>query len=108
MGTSKNIFLWCDDRCSSSQRGRPTSGDARADQGLVPEEPQGEVDQDRREGRQPRALCRIPGGRGRHPPAFTRARIIFWVEPIWGCAALSSDDRARHACPSRADVKSDQ
>jgi hypothetical protein len=27
-------------------------------------------------------------GRGRHPPAFTRACIIFWVEPIWGCAAF--------------------
>ena len=45
------------------------AGDARADQGLVADEPEGEADQDRREGRQPRPLCRLPDGRGRHPTA---------------------------------------
>ena len=41
------------------------AGDARADQGLVADQPEGEADQDRREGRQPRPLCRLPDGRGR-------------------------------------------
>jgi hypothetical protein len=41
-------------------------GDAGADQGLVADEPEGEADQDRREGRQPRALCGVPDGRGRN------------------------------------------
>ena len=45
------------------------AGDAGADQGLVADEPEGEADQDRREGRQPRPLCRLPDGRGRHPTA---------------------------------------
>src|SRR5260370_11607650 len=44
-------------------------GDARADQGLVADEPEGEVDQDRREGGEPRTLCRLPNGGGRHPTA---------------------------------------
>ena len=45
------------------------AGDAGADQGLVANEPEGETDQDRREGRQPRTLCRLSDGRGRHPTA---------------------------------------
>jgi hypothetical protein len=40
-----------------------------ADQELVANEPEGETDQDRCEGRQPRPLRRIPNGRGRHPTA---------------------------------------
>jgi hypothetical protein len=43
------------------------AGDAGTDQGLVADKPEGEADQDRREGRQPRPLRRIPDGRGRHP-----------------------------------------
>src|SRR5215475_5824088 len=45
------------------------TGDTRADQGLVAVEPEGEADQDRREGGEPRPLCRLPDGRGRHPAA---------------------------------------
>ena len=45
------------------------AGDARADQRLVADEPEGKADQDRREGRQPRPLRRLPDGRGRHPTA---------------------------------------
>src|SRR5499427_4433106 len=45
------------------------AGDAGADQGLVADESEGQADQDRREGRQPRPLCRLPDGRGRHPTA---------------------------------------
>ena len=45
------------------------AGDARADQGLVADEPEGEADQDRREGGQPRPLRRLSDGRGRHPTA---------------------------------------
>ena len=40
---------------------------ARADQRLVADEPQGETDQDWREGREPRAICRFSDGRNRHP-----------------------------------------
>jgi len=42
------------------------AGDARADQGLVADEPEGETHQDRREGRHAWPLFRIPDGRGRH------------------------------------------
>ena len=45
------------------------ASDAGADQGLVADQPEGEADQDRREGRQPRPLRRLPDGRGRHPTA---------------------------------------
>src|SRR5882757_6688968 len=45
------------------------AGDARADQGLVADELEGEADQDRREGREPRTLCRLPNRGGRHPTA---------------------------------------
>src|ERR1700674_6023642 len=45
------------------------AGDTRADQGLVADEPEGEADQDRRKGGEPRTLCRLPDGRGRHPTA---------------------------------------
>src|SRR5712671_116516 len=43
------------------------AGDAGADQGLVADELEGEADQDRREGGEPRTLCRLPNGGGRHP-----------------------------------------
>src|SRR5262249_6157158 len=45
------------------------AGDARADQGLVTDKLEGQVDQDRRESREPRPLCRLPDGRGRHRTA---------------------------------------
>ena len=44
-------------------------GDAGADKGLVADEPEGETDQDRREGGEPRPLCYLPDGRGRHRTA---------------------------------------
>ena len=47
-------------------------GDARADQRLVADEPEGEAHQDRREGRAPRSLHRLPDGRGRYLTAFVR------------------------------------
>src|SRR5262249_42290138 len=45
------------------------AGDARADQGLVTDESEGKTDQDRREGGEPRPLCYLPDGRGRHRTA---------------------------------------
>jgi hypothetical protein len=48
------------------------AGDARADQGLVVDEPKGKADQDRREGREPRSLRRIPDGRGCYPEKSLR------------------------------------
>src|SRR6201993_3723984 len=51
------------------------AGDAGADQGLVADEPEGQADQDRREGRETRPLRRLPDGRGRHPTANVPADI---------------------------------
>ncbi len=48
------------------------AGDAGADQRLVADEPEGKTHQDRREGREPRPLCRVPDGRGRHPSESVR------------------------------------
>src|SRR5262249_1548927 len=45
------------------------AGDAGADQGLVADDLEGQADQDRREGSEPRPLCRLPDGRGRHRTA---------------------------------------
>jgi hypothetical protein len=45
------------------------TGDARTDQGLVADEPEGEADQDRRKGRNSRTLCRLSNGGGRYPTA---------------------------------------
>src|SRR5215831_12596402 len=45
------------------------AGDAPADQGLVTDESEGKADQDRREGGEPRPLCYLPDGRGRHRTA---------------------------------------
>ena len=45
------------------------AGDAGTDQGLVTDKLEGKADQDRRQGREPRTLCRLSDGRGRHPTA---------------------------------------
>jgi hypothetical protein len=45
------------------------AGDAGADQGLVADDLDGQADQDRREGGEPRPLCYLPDGRGRHRTA---------------------------------------
>src|SRR5262249_36315896 len=45
------------------------AGDARADQGLVADDFEGQADQDRREGGEPWPLCYLPDGRGRHRTA---------------------------------------
>src|SRR5262249_46897461 len=45
------------------------AGDAGADQGLVADESEGKADQDRRESGEPRPVCCLPDGRGRHPTA---------------------------------------
>ena len=45
------------------------AGDVEADQGLVTDKLEGQADQDRRESREPRPLCYLPDGRGRHRTA---------------------------------------
>src|SRR3984893_7799167 len=69
-------------RSTSASRARLQSrqlpahaGDARADQRLVADEPEGEVDQDRGEGHQPRPLCHLPDGRGRHSEKPVRRHL---------------------------------
>ena len=51
---------------------------------LVADEPEGEADQDRREGREPRPLRRIPDGRGRHSKADVPGdlRLIGELRPL--------------------------
>src|SRR5262249_26805747 len=51
------------------------AGDARADQGLVTDKLEGEADQNRRESREPRPLCGLPNGRGRHSTAKCSRRF---------------------------------
>ena len=57
--------------------------EARADQGLVAVEPEGEANQDRRQGHQPWPQHCLPDGRGRHPPAMFREilRLIAELRP---------------------------
>jgi hypothetical protein len=45
------------------------AGDTGADRGLVTDKLEGQADQDWRESRVPRPLCRLPDGRGRHRTA---------------------------------------
>src|SRR5215813_8547482 len=45
------------------------AGDAGADQGMVADDLEGQADQDRREGGEPRPLHHLPDGRGRHRTA---------------------------------------
>src|SRR6266540_3199347 len=45
----------------------PHACNTGADQRLVADELEGEADQDRREGGEPRTLCRLPNGGGRYP-----------------------------------------
>src|SRR5215468_3337493 len=47
----------------------PHACNTGADQGLVADELERQADQDRREGREPRPLCYLPDGRGRHRTA---------------------------------------
>jgi hypothetical protein len=51
------------------------TGDARADQSRVADNPEREAHQDRREGRQPWALCRVSDGRGCHSENSLRRHL---------------------------------
>ena len=52
-----------------SQQFPAHAGEARINQRLVADELETEADQDRREGGEPRPLCRLSDGRGRYPTA---------------------------------------
>src|SRR5260221_8825515 len=56
--------MFCSDEGACVRFGACDTG---VDQGLVADELEGEADQDRREGGEPRTLCRLPNGGGRHP-----------------------------------------
>jgi hypothetical protein len=51
------------------------------------------ADQDRREGREPRPLCRLPDGRGRHPAAKVAHATAF----ASACLARRPEKRKYHA-----------
>ena len=63
------------------------AGDAGADQRLVADEPEGKADQDRREAREPRPLCRLPNGRGRNSAKCVRR----YPQADRGTAAAASE-----------------
>jgi hypothetical protein len=69
--------------------------DAGADQGLLADESERKADQDRREGRQPWALCRVPDGRGRHPTESVRR---YSAADRGTSTAASELDRVRCSC----------
>jgi hypothetical protein len=68
-------------------------GDAGADQGLIADKLERQADQDRREGREPRPLCRLPDGRGRHPAAKVAHATAF----ASACLARRPEKRKYHA-----------
>src|SRR5215471_1981639 len=74
-----------------------------ADQGLVADESEGKADQDRREGREPRPLCRLADGRGRHPTANVPADIAAHCGTA-AAAATSASVRRSMVMRSRANV----
>ena len=82
------------------------AGDTRADQGLVADEPEGEADQDRREGRQPRPLRRIPDGRGRYPPANVRGDFAAHRRTTAAAATNASVRRSIIMCSRATDRRS--
>ena len=73
-GAIKWTRLSCQRRAAPASSARlqswqlsPHACNTGADQGLVADELEGEADQDRREGGEPRTLCRLPNGGGRIP-----------------------------------------
>jgi hypothetical protein len=72
------------------------ASNAGADQRLVAGKPEGKADQDRREDREPRPLCRLSDGRDRHSEKFVR-RDFASDRPI---AAASSSNHCVRPCSS--------
>ena len=70
-----------------------------ADQGLVADESEGQADQDRREGGEPRPLCYLPHGRGRHRTA--NVPRDFAAHRGATAAATSGSVRRSMSCISR-------
>ena len=92
------------------------AGDARANQGLVADELEREGDQDRREGRQPRPLCCLPDGRGRHPTAnipgdiaahygTAAAATSAGVRCSMGMRSRATDRRSASECQGKWQIK---
>jgi hypothetical protein len=70
------------------------AGDTGTDQGLVADEPEGEADQDWRQGRRSWPHCRLPDGRGRHSPADVPGDLASHRRPA-AQAATSASMRRR-------------
>jgi len=83
-------------------------GDARADKGLVADEPQAKADQDRRKGRQSRPLRRFPHGRSRdsekslrrHPAVDRRTAVAaYHVDSVKRSVVTSSIKNHERGAP---------
>jgi hypothetical protein len=87
------------------------SGDAGAHQGVVADEPEGKTDQDRREGRQPRALFCVPDGRGRNPTKPVRRHLAVdrriaaagRIDSVGRSSVLCFDSNSRERCVLRTE-----
>jgi hypothetical protein len=106
-----------DDRRLQSRQLPAHAGDAGADQRLVADEPEGQADQDRREGREPRPRRRLPDGRGRHPPANVPGDFAADCRAAAEAAARASvrrsmvvlpattDERGAHGCQKQSPIR---
>jgi hypothetical protein len=78
---------------------------------LVPNEPEGKTDQDRREGRQPRALCCVSDGRGRNPTNPIRRHLAVdrriaaagRIDSVGRSSVLCFDSNSRERCVLRTE-----
>jgi hypothetical protein len=93
--------------CIQSRQLPAHARDARVDQGLVADEPEEKADQDRREGREPRPLCRLPDGRcrrsetsvRRHPSAHRgTAAAAGHVNSVTSSVCRAFHEKQRETC----------
>jgi hypothetical protein len=82
------------------------AGDARTDQGLVADEPEGEADQNRCKGGEPRPLCRLPDGRGRYPTENVPGDFTANRGTAAAAATRASVRRAMLMCSTATDRRS--
>ncbi len=74
------------------------AGDARTDRGRLAHEPEGEADRDRREGREPRPLCHVRDGGGRHSKKPLRRNLATHRATAAGAHYIDSVKRSVVTC----------
>lgn len=76
------------------------AGAARADQGRVAIEPEGEADQDRRQDREPRPIHRLPDGRGGYSEKSLRGHPSndYGTAAVAGCSLSRTQTQFHVSC----------